>query len=172
MRRIACLLFLSTLCSCASIVSTATYPVTFDSSPSGAEIVVRNKSGYVIYKGAAPTTLTLDASNGFFQPASYQIMATMPGYNPGMATLSAGLDPWYIGNIIIGGLIGFLIVDPATGAMWHLRDRVVVPLGPKSDSVSWMPESLDHQRDGGLEVIDGFAYQHIEGKKIAPPKKK
>jgi hypothetical protein len=159
MLRIISLLFLSMLCSCASILSTSTYAVTFDSSPSGAEIVVRNKSGNAIHKGVTPTTLTLNASNGFFQPSSYQITATMPGYNPGIATLSAGLDGWYVGNLIFGGLLGILIVDPATGAMWRLRDRVVVSMGPKSDSVSWLPEGLSPQGSGGFRVIDGLSYQ-------------
>jgi len=117
-------------CSCASILSKSAYTVTFDSAPSGAEIVVHNKDGNPIYKGATPTTMTLDASHGFWQPASYQITATMPGFNQGTTTLNAGLDGWYIGNILFGGLLGILIVDPATGAMWSLKNRVVVPMGP------------------------------------------
>ena len=28
-------------------------------------------------------------------------------------------------NVIFGGLIGWLIIDPATGAMWTLEDEVV-----------------------------------------------
>jgi hypothetical protein len=34
--------------------------------------------------------------------------------------LKASMNPWYIGNIIFGGLIGLVIVDPLTGAMWTL----------------------------------------------------
>jgi hypothetical protein len=33
------------------------------------------------------------------------------------------LDGWYIGNIVFGGLIGMLIVDPATGAMWKIENE-------------------------------------------------
>lgn len=32
------------------------------------------------------------------------------------------MDGWYVGNIIFGGLIGLLLVDPITGAMWKLPD--------------------------------------------------
>jgi len=33
------------------------------------------------------------------------------------------LDGWYIaGNLLFGGLIGYFIVDPATGAMWTLKN--------------------------------------------------
>jgi hypothetical protein len=30
------------------------------------------------------------------------------------------INGWYVGNIVFGGLIGWLIVDPLTGAMWAL----------------------------------------------------
>lgn len=31
------------------------------------------------------------------------------------------IDGWYFGNILLGGLFGMLIVDPATGAMYKLE---------------------------------------------------
>lgn len=30
------------------------------------------------------------------------------------------LNGWYFGNLLLGGVIGMLIVDPATGSMWKL----------------------------------------------------
>jgi hypothetical protein len=33
-----------------------------------------------------------------------------------------------LGNIVFGGLIGLLIVDPATGAMWKLEETQVINL--------------------------------------------
>jgi hypothetical protein len=38
--------------------------------------------------------------------------------------LTADIDGWYFGNLLFGGLIGILIVDPATGAMWKLPENV------------------------------------------------
>jgi hypothetical protein len=32
------------------------------------------------------------------------------------------LDGWYIGNILLGGLIGMLIVDPISGAMFKIAE--------------------------------------------------
>jgi len=132
MRTTILVLGLATLTGCASILSKSTYPVTFDSNPTGATIVIRDKSGNIMFQGTAPTTLTLNASAGFFSPARYDVEATLPGCNPGRASLSAGLDGWYIGNILFGGLVGILIVDPATGAMWQLDSRVTVNLGASS----------------------------------------
>ena len=113
-------------------MSKSIYPVTFDSNPTGANIVITDKSGNRMFEGRTPATLTLSASRGFFQPAVYHIEASMQGYGTGRTTLSAGLDGWYIGNILFGGLIGMLIVDPATGAMWKLDDRIVVNLGAQT----------------------------------------
>ncbi|MDB4525936.1 hypothetical protein N9065_03445 [Akkermansiaceae bacterium] len=42
----------------------------------------------------------------------------------GTQSLDASMDPWYAGNIIFGGILGVLVVDPATGAMWQLPKEV------------------------------------------------
>lgn len=44
--------------------------------------------------------------------------------------LSADISGWYFGNILFGGLIGMLIVDPATGAMWKLPENVNASVSP------------------------------------------
>ena len=44
--------------SCASILSKSTYPVTFDTNPRGAHLVIRDKNGGAMFDGNAPTTIT------------------------------------------------------------------------------------------------------------------
>ena len=99
---------------------------------SGAMVTVKNKRGMDIHRALTPTTVTLDASTGFFSPARYTFIFEKDGYNSTSASLSAGLDGWYIGNILFGGLIGMVIVDPATGAMWRLGDTVYGNLSTSS----------------------------------------
>ncbi len=81
----------------------------------------------------------------------------MEGYSnsTGRTTLSAGLDGWYIGNILFGGLIGMLIVDPATAAMWKLDDRIVVNLGAKTSGLLPDGERLLH-----VVTIDQLPHQY------------
>ncbi len=43
-------------------------------------------------------------------------------------TFDTKLDGWYFGNLIFGGLLGILIIDPATGAMWRLDETFTVYL--------------------------------------------
>ena len=50
---------------------------------------------------------------------------TKAGYKTKEVSVGAKLGGWYAGNFIFGGLIGFLIVDPATGAMWTLSPKEV-----------------------------------------------
>jgi hypothetical protein len=115
---------------CASIVSKSQYPVTINSNPSGATVTVTNKRGVDVQKATTPATVTLAANAGFFSPASYSLQFEKDGCFPASTLLSAGMDGWYIGNILFGGLIGILIVDPATGAMWKLDDPVCGNLSP------------------------------------------
>lgn len=119
---------------CASIVSKSQYPVNITSAPMGATIIVQDKSGNQILKSQTPAMVTLNAGAGYFSPAQYTITFIKEGYNTQRRTLSPGLDGWYIGNIFIGGLIGMLIVDPITGAMYKLDDRVNANLYPSGDS--------------------------------------
>jgi len=121
---------------CASIVSKSDYPVTFSSVPEGATITITDiKSGKQIYKGKTPSIITLKAKAGFFSPARYAVTFEKPGYEPQTITINATLDGWYIGNILFGGLIGLLIVDPATGAMWKLPPTVSATLSEKATSL-------------------------------------
>ena len=111
------------LSSCSSIVSKSDYPVSF-TSPKPVSIKIQSKdSGKIVYQGQTPTVTTLSASDGFFKPAKYDVI-TSRGSQP----LNATMDGWYAGNILFGGIIGALIVDPATGAMWKLPKEVPVSL--------------------------------------------
>jgi len=116
------------LAGCASILSESQYPVTFNTTPSGATLSITNRDGNVVFEGTSPTTLTLKSGAGFFKGEEYTVSAALNG-QVGTATLTPGIDGWYVGNILFGGLIGILIVDPATGAMYRLPETFNVALG-------------------------------------------
>ena len=123
------------LLGCASIVSKSQYPVTFDSDPSGAHLTIVNRAGDTIYEGPSPTTLTLEAGSGFFKGERYQVTVSTNG-GLSTSTLTPTLDGWYIaGNIVVGGLIGWLIVDPATGAMYKLPSKHTTTIGSEKSSI-------------------------------------
>ncbi len=105
---------------CASIVSKSNYPLSIKTDPEGMSVVITDKQGKEIFEGQSPTTVMLKAGAGFFSKAEYQVVLEAPGYQKQNIPVYFKLDGWYFGNIVFGGLIGLLIVDPATGAMWKL----------------------------------------------------
>lgn len=107
--------------SCASIVSKSSYLIAINSTPSEAKISITDKNGIEFYTGQTPANLKLKAGSGFFGKARYQVKFEKAGYATKTVPVEFKLDGWYFGNILLGGLIGMLIVDPATGAMWKLE---------------------------------------------------
>ena len=116
----ACLAAALTMTGCASIFSGTTQTLTFKSVPDAANITITNKLGEKIHTGSTPATVTLKRGNGYFKPAGYQVTFSKEGFQTKTVQVKATVNGWYIANIIFGGLIGFLIVDPATGAMYTL----------------------------------------------------
>jgi hypothetical protein len=117
-----CVVVLAT--GCASIVSKSTYAVQVTSNPPGATVNVKNKVGADVFTGTTPTTVMLKAGKSYFSSGRYTFTFTKPGYDPATRVLASDLDLWYLGNILFGGIIGMLIVDPITGDMWKLDEYV------------------------------------------------
>jgi hypothetical protein len=117
--------------SCASIIGKSQYPVTITSQPDQAEITIVDDEGKTIYSGTTPTTVTLGTKAGYFWGRNYTVTFNKQGYAKHTAEIRRGVSGWYIfGNLVFGGLVGWLIVDPATGAMWTLEQNVNVQLSP------------------------------------------
>ncbi|MDX1542103.1 MAG: hypothetical protein R3349_11940 [Geminicoccaceae bacterium] len=114
---------------CASIVSDSENTIPISSNPAGAELVITDQTGAEIYRGTTPATVTLDTGAGYFDGEAYTITMAMNGYAAQTVSLGTELNGWYVGNIVFGGPIGLLIVDPLTGAMWKLdRKNVSIDL--------------------------------------------
>lgn len=116
--------------ACSSIISKTDYPVAINSQPDGAQFLVSNRDGQRVQSGTTPATVTLKSSAGYFRGESYTVELSKDGYTDRIYTLSSSIDGWYWGNILLGGVIGMLIVDPATGAMYNLPNRVDISLSP------------------------------------------
>ena len=108
------------LSGCASIVSKSNWPFSVDTQPAGAKVIITNKKGTIIYTGRTPAAMRLKSGAGFFSKESYTVALSMNGYESKKIQVECKLNAWYFGNIVFGGLLGILIVDPATGAMYKL----------------------------------------------------
>ncbi|HTO57113.1 MAG TPA: hypothetical protein VMJ74_04925 [Pseudomonadales bacterium] len=112
------------LSACATVFNGKMQSVELNSEPTGASVSVTNRKGEVVQTATTPTMLTLQRGAGYFKPEQYTVAYSKPGYAPQETQLKATVSGWYAGNIIFGGLIGLLIVDPATGAMYTLPKSV------------------------------------------------
>ncbi|MGI9305140.1 MAG: hypothetical protein ACR2RB_20905 [Gammaproteobacteria bacterium] len=126
---ISSLALMFTLGGCASIVSKSSYPVNISSNPENAKIEITDEDGRLVFEGQTPAIVTLETKAGYFSGHDYTILFAKEGFNKHRVTLKSGVDGWYIwGNLIFGLVIGWLIVDPATGAMWKLPTDVSIHL--------------------------------------------
>ena len=118
---VGCAVLVVIATSCASIVKAGSQEVSIHSRPDTAQIKVFNKKGEEVKRGTTPVTLKLKRGAGFFSPAKYRVQVAKAGYATQTIDVTGKVNGWYLGgNLIFGGLLGYLIVDPATGGMWTL----------------------------------------------------
>lgn len=130
------------LSGCATIVGDRDETVTLNSSPSDANIVITDERGNEILSATTPTTTQLKKADGsYFGGKTYSVEISKEGYDSRTLTIESTPNGWYIaGNIVFGGLIGWLVVDPLTGAMYNLS--------PSEINAS-LNESVAKAEDGG-----------------------
>ncbi|WP_085714913.1 hypothetical protein [Pseudomonas sp. B28(2017)] len=104
-------------------------PANVSSTPSGTNFTINNKAGVVVHNGSTPNTVTQPSGRGYFKGEAYTITFKKEGYADASTTLDTSMSGWYWGNILIGGLIGMLVVDPMTGAMYKLPENAAGNLG-------------------------------------------
>jgi hypothetical protein len=97
-----------------------------------------------------PAVVSLNRNGKWFLPAQYTATIEAPGYQTTQVPIRSTINPWIIGNVVVGGIPG-LIVDDATGACWKpqqdaIRQQLVPsayaqqpPLSPASQAA--MPAS-------------------------------
>jgi hypothetical protein len=136
---LGCLLL---ICGCATIITGTSQKVDIATEPKGADIKVYNAEGNVVASGTSPCEVSLAKGDGFFKAANYKVAITSPGHPEKDIQLQGQMEiGWYVvGNFFLGGILGWLIIDPASGAMWTL-------------SPSSVDEKLaDVQRPGALSL--------------------
>ena len=109
---------------CASIVSKSTYPIRISSNEDNTTVTI-TQNGSAVQVLSTPGTAYLAAGNGYFSPSEYMLEFKKDGFESEVRYCRASLDPWYVGNILFGGLIGMLLVDPMTGAMWRFSEASI-----------------------------------------------
>jgi hypothetical protein len=117
------------LSGCATIVHSGPRPVSVASTPAGAKVSIYDRDGNLVQTNTTPFLAQLPTKYRYFQGQTYRLVFEMPGHPATEVKLDSSLSGWYLGNVVFGGLIGLLIVDPMTGAMYNLTpDKIEQPL--------------------------------------------
>lgn len=125
--------------SCASIIGENTQLIGISSTPEEASIKIVDEKSVSIFTGKTPTNVTLHKSDGsYFGGKNYLVTISKEGFQPVDVQIKSKPNGWYLGgNLVFGGLIGWLIVDPLSGAMYNLSpEHVNAELPEKTASQS------------------------------------
>ena len=132
-----CIITIIGCSSCATIFSGNTSLVTVHSEPSKATITITDRKDKVVYSGHTPANFRLKSGAGFFTKASYNVKFELAGFDDRIVPIRSTINGWYFGNILIGGALGMLIIDPATGAMWKIKNNFIdEKLAPKQNNIT------------------------------------
>ena len=117
------------LAGCASVMGTPHQQVPIQSTPSDASVVITDEKGITVFKGATPTSVTLQKSTGsYWGGKDYVVTITKEGYGTQSIPVRSSPNGWYIaGNFVFGSIIGWFVIDPWSGNMWSLSPDVVAP---------------------------------------------
>ena len=111
---------------CASVVSNSTQKIAINTYPDKAKIAITNSEGNIIQQITTPSIVILPKSNGYFNGERYLLNIEKDGYISKTLQINSDINSWYkFGNILFGGLIGWLIIDPLTGSMFELKPNEV-----------------------------------------------
>lgn len=115
------------LTCCASIVGQRTQTIPIASTPAGAHISIKDEAGIEVFKGETPTEVTLEKHNGhYFGGKTFSVTISKDGFKEQTLAIDSHPNGWYIGgNLVFGGLIGYLAVDPFNGGMYTLSPDTV-----------------------------------------------
>ena len=107
----AILIGCTTIAGCATIVTGTSTDVSIASEPPDADIEVNGSD-----RGTTPATLSLDSGR------SHSLEISLDGYETETIQIQKGTSGWVAGNILFGGIPGF-IIDAATGGMYVLSPK-------------------------------------------------
>jgi hypothetical protein len=90
------------------------------STPPGAKVSIYDRSNTLVQVSTTPFLATLPTKFGYFKGQDYRLVFELPAYATAEVHLQSTVSRWYFGNFLFGGLLGLVIVDPSTGAMYNL----------------------------------------------------
>lgn len=116
---------LALLTGCATIVGDDRASLPIKSTPSDAQILIIDETGRTAYRGRTPDQVSLSKSNGhYWGGKQFTVAISKRGYLTQRIKVDTRPNTLYLGgNLIFGGIIGWLVVDPISGKMYDLSSE-------------------------------------------------
>lgn len=132
---------------CATIVGKKIELINIASEPNEAKVTISDEKGEEIFSGTTPTGVTLEKSDGtYWGGKTYTVLIEKEGYKPESEVIETKPNILYIaGNFLLGGLIGWFLVDPMGGGMYDFDPVSISSNLRKSDR----PASAGKDPPGG-----------------------
>lgn len=145
---VLCFIFIFS-CGCATIVGDKSQLISLNSNPNNANITIVDEKGMNVFSGKTPTTVTLNKSDGsYWGGKTYTVTISKEGYANQIIPVTTSPNGWYIaGNFIFGGLIGWFIIDPLSGAMYNLSPENI------NSSLSNDLTHNNNMDDGNISIV-------------------
>jgi hypothetical protein len=134
---------------CATIIGDNIQLIPISSTPSEASILITDEKGTPVFQGLTPTSVSLHKSDGsYWGKKSFTVEITKEGFEKQTIPITASANGWYIGgNFLLGGLIGWFIVDPLNGGMYTLSpEQISTSLGEKV-------AHNNSESNGGISIV-------------------
>jgi len=141
-KRLILLLAMVMLSGCASIVAGGHRDINIKSTPTDAAVSIQDReSRQIVHKGQTPFVVPLSTKGGYFKSKQYDVTISKDGYVTQTINIDSFLSGWYAGNVILWpvAVIGGLIIDPLTGAMWSLTPKNI-------DAILETPEQFNERK--------------------------
>ncbi len=114
---------------CATIIKGGSQEVSFQTVPEGATVMLNEK-----ILGKTPLTTTIE------RKSSQSLSFSKDGYKTLTMPMATSVNPWFFGNILIGGLFGST-TDGLSGAVHeYAPNRYFITLPPESAPVDSITE--------------------------------
>lgn len=144
---------------CASIVAGGRREINIKSAPTDAAVSIQEReSKQIVHKGQTPLIVPLPTGGGYFKSKQYDVTISKDAYVAKTINIDSFLSGWYAGNIILWpvAVIGGLIIDPLTGAMWSLtpKDMNVVLETPDQYKERMEKEKMDKTKEEQKGKVD------------------
>jgi uncharacterized protein YceK len=149
------LLAMVMLSGCASIVAGGDRKISIKSTPTDAAVSIQDReSKQIVHKGQTPMIVPLSTRGGYFKSKQYDVTISKDGYDTKTVKIDSFLSGWYAGNIILWpvAVIGGLIIDPLTGAMWSLTPKNIDAIMETSEQFE--ERKLEEQKEEEKESKD------------------